>query len=139
METDLLITNSYVTSVRLDRAEVTIARALKIKLPSAFKLGLKILVDLEIEKGNKILDPSILNAWKNLREKEIEEISTFLSTEKQRHKTLSNILDRYKEEERKRNGNLIEVWDRGEEKYIKIPESSFDPQWHIRQTVSQRS
>jgi len=124
---------SYCTSVRLMKADVMIAKALGVKLTKAFQLGLKILVDLEIEKGTKTLDPALLDAWKSTRENEIEELTKFLSQEKTRMQTVSSIIQNHKKIEEEKAKDTILVWDIEFKQYQRIPESIFNPQYHIRQ------
>lgn len=124
---------SYCTSVRLMKSDVLIAKSLGIRLTKAFQLGLKILVDLEIERGSKHVDPAILESWKSTRENEIDEIVKYLSQEKRTMETINHIVNTQKKTESENKNKCLWVWDRLINQRVYVPESLFDPSTMVKE------
>jgi hypothetical protein len=124
----------YVTSVRLERLERKIAKALHIDLSDALRFGLNITIKDRIASGDPFVTSEVLEDFKIIEAAAIKDLEGYIRLKNTEQVTLDKMVELRKEAEK--GQELIEVYDRGTEEYIHIPENQFDPEWHIKRVAA---
>lgn len=110
----------HVTAVSLERKLHKIAKALNIEFSDALAAGIHFYVRMRISDKDPRLTPELLEDFKELEFKNIKELETYIRLKNEEQKTLEMVSESLKPEE------TIEVWDRGDEAYIRIPRSRYE-------------
>jgi len=117
-----------VTAVSVERQEWKIAHALGIRLSDAVRLGLNFMIKDRIIEGDRRLTPEILEQFKEIETRDLQDLERYIRLKRDEQTTLDKMVEIKKEVQKEQE--LIEVYDRGEETYIRIPRSQFNPEWH---------
>lgn len=118
------------TAVSLERKLHKIAKALNIEFADALAAGIQFYIRMRIADNDHRLTPELLQDFKELESKNIKELEMYIRLKTEEQKTLEMVAESKKPEE------TIEVFDKGEEAYIRIPVSQFDPRWHIKRAIA---
>lgn len=119
--------NRYCTQVAMERSEKDLCDALGIEHPDAHRIGLHVLIEQRINDGDRRVTPEIIERFAELKKTLYRDFQAYIRLQDSAQATLQNIKNTVEEKEEE-----IVVWDRGEEAYIPIPKSQFDPRWHTR-------
>ncbi|MGA2105990.1 MAG: hypothetical protein ABSG06_11460 [Methanoregula sp.] len=114
----------YITSVTMERAEKELCEVLGIEHNEAHRMGLHVYIEQRITEADPRVMPEIIEKFAELKKTLYRDFQAYIRLQDSAQKTLVNLAESKKAEE------LIEVYDRGEEAYIRIPKSQFDPEWH---------
>jgi hypothetical protein len=118
--------NRYCTQVSMERVEKDLCDALGIEHPDAHRIGLHVLIEQRINDSDRRVTPEIIEKFALLKKTLYQDFQAYIRLQDSAQATLQNLKTTVEEK-----GELIEVWDRGEEAYIRIPKSQFDPEWHL--------
>ena len=120
--------DAIVTTMRLERKSKKIADALGILLSDSLAIGLNCQIRMRINDDDSRVTPEIIQDYKDLELQSIKEIEGYIRLKNAEQTTLEKMIGIKKEAQK--DEELIEVWDRGEDAYIRIKKSQFDPTWH---------
>ena len=126
--------DKYVTTISMERQEKEIADVLGILLSDALRLGLNFAIKMRIVDDDRRITPEILEQFAEIEKRDLLDLQAYIRLKSHEQQTLDKILELKKEAQKE--DELIEVYDRGEEAYIRIPKSQFNLEWHtIRSTA----
>lgn len=100
--------------------------ALGIEHPDAHRIGLHVLIEQRLNDTDSRVTPEIIEKFAELKKTLYRDFQAYICLQDTAQKTLANLAESKKPEE------IIEVYDRAEEAYIRIPVSQYDPEWHSR-------
>ena len=119
----------YTTAVSMERKLHRVAKALKIEFSEALEAGLQFYIRMRISDNDRRLTPELLQDFKDIQFKNVKVLEAYIRLKSEEQQTLDKILEMEKEVQKEQE--IIEVWDRGEETYIRIPRSRFNPESHV--------
>ena len=124
----------YTTAVSMERKLHRVAKALNIEFSEALEAGLQFYIRMRISDNDRRLTPELLQDFKDIQFKNLKVLEAYIRLKSEEQQTLDKMIEIKKEVQNEEE--LIEVYDRGEETYIRIPRSQFNPDWHtIRGTA----
>lgn len=116
------------TAISVERQEWKIAHALGIRLSDALRLGLNFMIKDRIIEGDRRLTSEILEQFKEIETRDLQDLERYIRLKRDEQTTLDKMVEIKKEVQKEEE--LIEVYDKGEESYIRIKKNQFDPEWH---------
>ena len=119
----------YTTGVNVERSEWTLAHSLGIHLSDALRLGLNFMIKDRIIEGDPRVTLEVLEQFKEIEARDLQDLERYIRLKNSEQTTLDKMLEIKKEAQNEEE--IIEVYDKGEEAYIRIPKSKFDSEWHI--------
>ena len=123
----------YVTAVSVERQEWKIAKSLDIHLSDAARLGLNFMIKDRIVSNDRRITPEILEQFKEIEVRDLQDLERYIRLKKEEQTTLDKMVEIRKETQSE--DEMIEVYDKGEETYVRIPKKSYDPEWHTIRAV----
>jgi hypothetical protein len=115
--------NRYTTAVSMEQTEKDLCEALGIEHPDAHRIGLHVLIEQRINDSDPRVTSEIIEKFADLKKTLYKDFQAYIRLQDATQTTLQNLKTTAEKKE-----ELIEVWDRGEEAYIRIPKSQFDPE-----------
>ena len=106
----------YVTAVSVERQEYKISQSLGIRMSDAVRLGLNFMIKDRILSGDKRLTPDILEQFKAIEERDLEDLERYIRLKKEEQSTLDTMIELRKEADRPMKE--IRVYDEDEERYV---------------------
>jgi hypothetical protein len=81
-----------------------------------------------IIEGDPRVTLEILEQFKEIEARDLQDLERYIRLKNSEQTTLDKLLEIKKEVQK--GEEIIEVYDKGEEAYIHIRKSQFDPEWH---------
>ena len=111
----------YVTAVSVERQEYKISQSLGIRMSDAVRLGLNFMIKDRILSGDKRLTPDILEQFKAIEERDLEDLERYIRLKKEEQSTLDTMIELRKEADKPMKETR--VYDEDLEEYVikKVP------------------
>ena len=119
----------FVTTIRIEKKTRQIAESLGIELGDALWAGIQVMAQVRIEDQDSRVTAQVLEDLVALRKQDTHRIETYIRIEQGIQATLDKMQE--KAAEARKPKEMVRVWDKGSESYIRIPKDEIDPEWHI--------